>query len=160
MKPLRVLVHVLADLAVIAAVIGIPMLISANRTDAVSSATTIIDAPSGEFVILLNRRRLTEDTFWEHFFAGEDVDFCFEDITCTVAEGDQPSLTMTQSFQSRLSANQMKIRQENMTLMLSKADHGRFQVMILSKEAAEQNHAESAIQGDVIALYTGQEGAP
>ncbi|MBR2088547.1 MAG: hypothetical protein IJ906_15770 [Oscillospiraceae bacterium] len=160
MKPRRVLVHVLADLAVIAAVIGIPMLLSAQQTDAVSSATTVIDAPSGEFVILLNRGRLTEDSFWEQFFSGQDVDFCFEDITCTVAKGDQPALTMAQSFQSRLAEHQMTIRQEDMTLMLSKADHGRFQVMILSKEPAEQNHAESAVQGNVTALRIGQEEVP
>ena len=159
MKPLRILAHVLADCAVIAAVIGIPVLLSANKTDAVSSASTVIDAPSGEFVVLLNRGRLSEDDFWERFFSGQDVDFCFEDITCTVAQNDHTAMEMALSFQSRLAENQMKIRQEDMTMMLSKADHGKFQVIILSRESAEQNHADSAVQCEIIALHIGQEAA-
>ena len=159
MKPLRVLAHVLADCAVIAAVIGIPVLLSASRTDAVSSATTVIDAPSGEFVVLQNCGRLSEDAFWEQFFSGQEVDFCFEDITCIVAQSDRAALDMALSFQSRLAENQMKIRQEDMTMMLSKAEHGKFQVIILSKEFAEQNHADSAVQGDITALCIGREAA-
>ncbi len=154
----RVLVHVLCDLLVITLALGIPVLLSGQRNDAVSSAS-VVAAPSGEFLILLNLDALTEDTFWMDFCSGQDVDFCFEDISCTVGTNDTASLQMAQSLQSRLSERQFTIRQEDMTLMLSKADHGKFQVMILSKELAEQYHADSAIHGNVKALHTGQEAA-
>lgn len=160
MKPLRFFAHALADLAVIGLILGIPLLLTAGQPDAVSGATTIIDAPSGEFIVLLNRAQLTEEAFWEQFFSGQEVDFCFEDITCMVPLGDEPALTMAQSFQSRLAEHQLTIRQEDPTMLLSMADHGRFQVVLLSKELAEQNHAESAIKGDVTALHTGQEETP
>ena len=154
----RIFVHVLCDLLVISLAIGIPVLLSGRRNDAVSSAS-VVAAPSGEFVILLNLDALTEEAFWTDFFGGREVDFCFEDITCMVGANDIAALQMAQSLQSRLSERQFTIRQEDMTLMLSKADHGKFQVMILSKELAEQYHADSAIHGNVKALHTGQEAA-
>lgn len=156
MKPVRVLMHVLCDAAVIALVIGIPVCLAGRRTDAVSSAS-VVAAPSGEFVVLLNHAALNEDAFWDNFFAGRDVDFCFEDIRCLVARNDPAALQMALSFQSRLSERQLTIRQEDLTLMLSKADHGKFQVMILSKELAEKYHAESALQQEVTAVECGQE---
>ena len=160
MKPWSVFVHIIADLAVLAAVIGIPLLTAAQKPDALSSATTVLDAPSGEFVVLLNREHLTETNFWERFFSGRDVDFCFEDINCIVPLTDQSALTMAQSFQSRLAENQLTLRQEDLTLLLSKADHGKFQVIILSAETAEQYKAETAVQGNILALHIGQESVP
>lgn len=160
MRPVHLLAHILADAAVIGAVLGITVLLSGSRPDAVSGATAVIDAPSGEFVVLLNRERLTEDAFWERFFSGQEVDYCFEDITCHVPKNDAAALEMARSFQSRLSANQLTVRQDDATLLLSKADHGRFQVLLLSRETAEHHHAETAVHGDVIALHIGQEEAP
>ena len=160
MKPVQLLVHILADAAVIGAVLGLPVLLSGSKPDAVTGATAVIEAPSGEFVVLLNREQLTEDAFWERLFSGQEVDFCFEDITCHVPQNDAGALEMARSLQSRLSEHQMTVRQEDATLLLSKADHGRFQVLLLSKEAAKQHHAETAVHGDIIALQLGQEGAP
>ncbi|MCR4645593.1 MAG: hypothetical protein K5695_09330 [Oscillospiraceae bacterium] len=161
MKLLKFLAHVICDVAVAAAVLGIPVLLTGHdRTDAVSGATALIDAPSGAFVVLLNTDTVQESAFYEAFFTGQEVCYCFEDITCAVTANDPAALQMAQSFQSRLSEHQMTIRQEEQTLLLSKADHGRFQVVILSKELAETAHADSAVQGDVIALNIGQEDTP
>ena len=73
---------------------------------------------------------------------------------------DAAALEMARSLQSRLSVHQMTVRQEDATLLLSKADHGRFQVLLMSREAADRNHAETAVHGEVIALQIGQEGSP
>ena len=49
---------------------------------------------------------------------------------------------MARSFQSILPENQMKIRTENVILMLSKAESGRFDVIVMSKELADVYDAE------------------
>ena len=74
---------------------------------------------------------------WEGFFRGEDGDFVFENILCYVGNGDGSGLGMARSFQSVLPENQMEIRQMDMPLMLSRADHGKFDVLVLSKEMAD-----------------------
>ena len=153
------MLHLLADAAVLGAVLGFPFL-TGSRPDAISGATAVIDAPSGEFVVLLNRDALTEDAFWEKFFSGQEVDFCFEDIACQVPGNDAAALEMARSFQSRLSEHQMTIRQEDATLLLSKADHGKFEVLLLSKEFAVQSHAETAVSQGIIALTVGQGESP
>ena len=163
MRAGRLAVHVLLDLAVIAAVLFVPVLLSAQGrakltgTDANSSASVVIDAPSGEFLVFLNLDALEEDAFWQTFFSGGEVDYCFEDITCMVADTDPAALTMAQSFQSRLSAHQMTLRQEDMTLMLSRADCGKFQVIVISKELAEHYRAQTAQQNGVTAVSTPKE---
>lgn len=156
----RLLIHAIADLAVIALILGIPLLLSGRRrqADAVSGASLVVEAPSGTFLVLLNHDRLQEDGFWERFFSGQEVDFCFEDITCAVPENDPAALEMARSFQSRLSEHQMTVRQEDPTLLLSKADHGRFQVIVLSAELAEHYRAQTAVHDGVTAIRTGQEG--
>ena len=159
MKPGSLMLHLLADAAVLGAVFGFPFL-TGSRPDAISGATAVIDAPSGEFVVLLNRDALTEDVFWEKFFSGQEVDFCFEDIACQVPGNDAAALEMARSFQSRLSEHQMTIRREDATLLLSKADHGKFEVLLLSKEFAAQSHAETAVSQGIIALTVGQEESP
>ncbi|MBQ4466118.1 MAG: hypothetical protein II916_09175 [Oscillospiraceae bacterium] len=154
MKPVRIIAHVLTDAAVIAAALGIPVLLSdqgrsiLTGTDAVSSASVVIDAPSGEFLVLLNPELHPNEenlTFWTDFFSGKDVTFCFEDISCMVARNDTAALDMAQSYASRLSEHQMTVRQEDITLMLSRADHGKFDVIVLSREMAEHYAAEHGI---------------
>ena len=64
MKPVRLALHLGLDVLVIAGAIGIPVLCSGygrsvvSGTDAVSSASVVIDAPSGAFTVLLNEDRL------------------------------------------------------------------------------------------------------
>lgn len=154
----RLAVRLLLDLAVIAAVLLLPVLLhpqgraKLTGTDAVSSASVTIEAPSGEFLVLLNLDTLEEDAFWQTFFSGGEVDYCFEDIACMVADSDPAALNAAQSYQSRLSAHQMTVRQENMTLMLSRADCGKFQVIVISRELAEHYRAQTAVQNGVIAV--------
>ena len=45
------------------------------------------------------------------------------------------------SFQSRLPENQMSVRLEDITLMLSKAQYGRFDVILMSREIYEASGA-------------------
>ena len=77
------------------------------------------------------------------FFEGKEISYLFEDITCMVAKGDALGLEAAQSLQSRLPENQMIIQEVDPTLMLSKAEHGRYDVIILSREMADMFAAET-----------------
>ncbi len=154
MKRSRLMVHVCLDLVITAAVLVLPVLLSdygrgiLGGTDAVSSASVVIDAPSGEFLILLNPEKHPDEenlAFWTDFFSGEEVTYCFEDISCMVARTDTAALELARSCQSRLSEHQMTVRQEDMTLLLSRADNGKFDTIILSREMAEHYAAEHGI---------------
>ena len=116
-----------------------------SGADAVSSATMILDQPSGSYAVLINRdRHRNEENLevWERFFAGEEIGYLFEDISCMVADTDAAGLELAKSFQSRLPENQMTIRLEDITLMLSKAGEGRFDVIFMSKEMYDASGAE------------------
>ena len=135
--------HIITVLAAIFVLAGIPVLSTGyiqnklSGVDAVSAATVIIDQPSGAYVVLINKdRHKNADNLetWQTFFKGEEIDFLFEDISCTVADMDVSGLDMAQSFQSRLPENQMTLRKEDITLMLSKAGYGLFDVIMMSKE--------------------------
>lgn len=166
MKPSRLILHILADLLIVAAALVIPVLLSdygrgmLSGTDAVSSASVVIDAPSGEFLVLLNPERHTDEenlAFWTDFFSGREVTYCFEDISCMVARTDTAALELARSCQSRLSEHQMTIRQEDMTLMLSRADNGKFDTIILSREMAEHYTAEHGIPEGTLRFDSKQE---
>ncbi|MCR4946721.1 MAG: hypothetical protein K5929_07260 [Lachnospiraceae bacterium] len=116
-----------------------------DGTDAVSSATTILEQPSGAYVVFVNRNRHTNadklDT-WIKFFSGEETDYIFEDISCIVSSADKSGWELAESFQSRLPENQMKLRTEDATLFLSKVYYGEFDVAIMSREAYRAYGAE------------------
>lgn len=108
--------------------------------DAVSAATAEIpDQPSGQFVVLLNTEKhpLTEAE-WTAFFSEQDVDVIMEDIRCFVSRDDAAGIELAERYRARLAENQMKIRSEDGTLIASRAGHSLFDVIILSKESAEQ----------------------
>ena len=114
--------------------------------DAVSSASIVIDEPSGNYIVFINTQKHNDKeklASWIDFFSGEEITFIFEDIRCCVAYGDSQGLLMAQSFQSKLPEHQMTIRQEDAILMLSKAEHGRYDIIIMSKEMADAYHAET-----------------
>lgn len=129
--------------------------------DAVSSATVIIDQPSGAYVVLINKNRHTNEEnlgTWISFFKGEEIGFLFEDLYCLVPDTDQGGLELAKSFQSRLPENQMKLRTENATLLMSKAAHGEFDVIFVSREAYEAYGAQAiAMQPSVESIES--EGA-
>jgi galactitol-specific phosphotransferase system IIB component len=78
------------------------------------------------------------------FFGGEEISYLFEDISCSVIAADTGALTMAQSFQSRLPEKQMTIRTEDATLLMSRADRGKYDIIIISKEFAKSYDATTA----------------
>lgn len=126
-----------------------------SGVDAVSSATMIIEQPSGAYVVMINRdlhRDAGNLATWEAFFRGEEIGFLFEDISCVVADTDAAGLELAKSFQSRLPENQMTLRLEDSTLMLSKAQHGRFDVILMSKEMYDATGAANEKRTDSVDL--------
>lgn len=110
-----------------------------NGTDAVSSASVIVEAPSGSFTVLINRERhknAADMQAWTEYFSGGDFTIIFDDIECVTLTGDTAALGMAESFMSRLPENQMKVRTDDPVLVLSKAEYGRFDMLLLSDEAA------------------------
>ena len=137
--------HILIIAAGLAVCFGPPLLVNYPRLaalaggdgiDAVSSASLEIpDQPSGSFTVLMNRDRHPETAeAWERFFTEQPVDVIMEDLCCLVAEGDIPGEEMAQRCRKRLAENQMKLRRENASLLVSKAEQGLFDVVILSAE--------------------------
>ncbi len=123
--------------------LGVPFLTSpffqtlVSGEDAVSSASVALDEPSGKFVVFINKdMHPDEDNLktWICFFKGEEISFLFEDIRAYVAKGDEQGETMAESFMSHLPENQMKVYIKEATMMLSKAEAKRFDIIIMSKE--------------------------
>jgi hypothetical protein len=111
-----------------------------NETDAVTSASVIIDKPSGEYLVLINRLMHTNEEnldTWIRFFDGGEISYLFEDISCSVISADSGALKMAQSFQSRLPEKQMSIQTEDASLLMSRADFGKFDIIVISKEFAD-----------------------
>ena len=77
------------------------------------------------------------------FFSGEETDFLFEDISCSVPATDESGLTLAENFQARLPENQMSLRRQETTLLMSKAMYGGFDVIFLSKEMYDSCGAKS-----------------
>lgn len=118
-----------------------------GNVDATSSASIAIpDQPSGEYVVLI-QSGLHSQTMkeWELFFTEQPVDVIMEDIHCFVDQSDAAGQEMADRYRLRLAENQMKITRENGTLLVSKAENGLFDVIVLSKEMAETQGYEKAI---------------
>ena len=123
---------------------------SSDSPDAVSSATAqpvSAGDMSGKYIVFINRglhdkAGTTGD--WEKFFSfTDDVPLIMEDITCKVAQFDSEGLDTARKYQARLPENQMKIEQEAGVMLLSKAELGRFDVMIMSEAAAKSYSAQT-----------------
>jgi hypothetical protein len=117
-----------------------------GTTDTVSSASVVIDQPSGDYLVFINRDMHTDEDYlntWIQFFSGDEISWLFEDISCSVIAADSGALDLARSFQSRLPEKQMRIQTEDASLLLSRADHGKYDIMILSKEFAETYDAET-----------------
>ena len=166
---MKVIRHIVIIIVALLVILGIPF----SRTsyfaqlrnpgaDAEASASIIIDQPSGEYVVLINEDRHTNAenlAIWKDFFAGKEIPFLFEDIVCTVGSIDGGGLGMAQSYQSRLPENQMQIRQEDITLLLSKAEYKRFDIIVLSKEFADMFGASTLYDKEgIYTIMVGGEG--
>lgn len=147
MKIISIIKHAAIVAAGVFIILGLPFLKSDyyermknGETDTMTSATVVIDAPSGKFTVLINKamhhdRDNLND--WITFFSGGEIDYIFEDISCSVAKGDSAALDMAKSFQSRLPENQMKLQLEDTTLLVSRVDNSMYDVVIMSDEFAD-----------------------
>ena len=118
--------------------------------DAVTSASVIIEQPGGNYIVLINTALHTNQENlddWIAFFSGEEISYIFEDISCSVSSSDPGAQTMGESFQSRLPENQMSLQSENSVLLLSRMEHGLFDIVIMSEEFATTNQA--AVVGEI-----------
>ena len=161
---MKKIVHIAVCAAGITALLGIPLILTGGLakltggTDAVSSASVIIEKPSGNYTVMINRERHKSEkdlAAWQRFFSGGDSEVIFDDIECVTLDGDAGAFTMAQSFMTRLPENQMKLASGDPVLTLSKADFGRFDVMIVSEEAAGAYGVSSVYDGknvDVIRI--------
>ena len=107
--------------------------------DAVSGASMDLpDQPSGEFVVILNKDRhpLTLEE-WTAFFREEEVGVIMEDLSCLAAASDPTGVQLAQRYMVRLAENQMKLTAENSLLVVSRAEKGLYDVIVLSKEMAD-----------------------
>ena len=143
---MKIFRHVMIIIGVVLLLVGVPLYCcdffpgSSGGVDAVSTASVVIEQPSGAYVVWINEDKHTDKDnlkIWKQFFSGEEIDFLFEDISCTVPDGDTTARELAASFASRLPENQMTVKTEDRTLMLSKAVEGRFDIIIMSKEVYE-----------------------
>lgn len=129
--------------------------------DAVTSASVIIDKPSGSYIVLLNedkhRKYGTADD-WARFLNGESL-VIMDDAQCQVIDQDAGGKQLAESYQSRLPENQMKLTEENGLMLLSKAERGGFDVIVLSREFADAYSANTVYDRENIrVLEIGGEG--
>lgn len=111
--------------------------LSGQNIDTISSATTTLAQPSGNYVIFINTDLHDADSVktWTTFFTDYDnFSFSMENIACAVASGDSGAQDMAASFQSQLPENQMQLTVENPTLLLSRMAYGKYDMVLLSQE--------------------------
>ncbi len=138
---MRFLRHTATVLLVLFLIVGVPVYKTGYfqnaEVETVSSASEVVDMPEVDYVVLINRDRHTNAenlAVWEKFFRGEEIDYLFEDISCLVSDMDPDSLKIARSLQSRLPENQMKIGEEETTVLVSKALYGKYDVILMSPE--------------------------
>jgi len=140
--------HILFVLLSLFLLLGIPALFwgdwsavfpGGDGVDAVSGASLDVpDQPSGNFYIFMNTKYRHETlSEWRDFFEERPVGVIFEDISCLVPAFDAAGIQLAERYQARLAENQMSFRTEETTLLTSKIEAGVFDVVILSREAAE-----------------------
>lgn len=121
-----------------------------SSPDAVSSATAqsvSAEDMNGKYVVLINKKLhdksgTTED--WIKFFCfSENTPLIMEDIVCKTADTDAQGLEIAEKYRVRLPENQMKLQSEPGVMLMSKAELGRFDVLILSESAAKAYSAQS-----------------
>lgn len=127
-----------------------------TEVDAVTKATGEIvyaDDIDGSFTVLINKdmhkdaEALSE---WKTFFSGGEVGVIFEDVTCYVASDDPSGLDAAESFQSRLPDNQLVIKTVPSGMLVDKAAHGVFDVIVLSDPIVDTIGADKLFDNDTI----------
>lgn len=148
--------HILALTAVAAAIFALPYrvfigpirlgaLFGGGGVDAVTSPSIILDAPDGSYVVLLNearhqKYRTAQD--WADFLSGESL-VIMDDVACAVIDTDAGGIEMAESYRSRLPENQMKITRMDGLMLMSRAQYGAFDVIVLSRAYADAMQAST-----------------
>ncbi len=137
--------HVLVTMVLTAVIVVVPVMLHIGeimgngQADVVSGASMKLpEKPSGEYIVIVNRS-LHEDSLedWKTFFTGKDLPVIFDDISCIVSQADSGGMQMAQRYQAQLPENQMKLRTEDLTLLVSKAESGYIDAAVFSKEIAQ-----------------------
>ena len=162
MKFAKILKHIGIIAAGIILIIGVPLLCTgylsaliSGSYDTMSSASVVLAQPSGEYLVLINKDYHQDQESldeWKKFFSGSDEDeliVIFEDVAVSVAGSDAGGVQMADSLRSQLPENQMKVKSEDATLLLSRADNGLFDIIVMSKEFADGYHAQTAFKSNV-----------
>ena len=145
MRSLEGFWHKLFVVALLVLLIGIPFAThfdifkTSDALDTVSGATIELpDQPSGKFLVVINSALHKESiSDWRTFFSGEDLPVIFDDIRCIAAKGDASGIQLAERFRILLPENQMKMRQEDPTLFISKVEEGYIDVAMMSAEMAD-----------------------
>ena len=165
---MQILRHVLAVGLGIFLCLGVPLLrcgvnplsLLSGTADAVSGATVEPpDSPSGNYVILLNRSRHPDSIpEWRAFFREEPVGVIMEDLVCMTPASDVTGRQLAERYQLRLAENQMKLKPQDGLLLVSRAEHGLFDVIVLSEEMEahyDYSRAEALPETEVIRVSGG-----
>ena len=133
-----------------------------SGADAVSGASMVLpDQPSGEFVVIINRDRhpLTLDE-WTDFFSEHPVGVIMEDISVLAAASDPTGVQLAERYQARLAEHQMTLTKENSLLIVSRAENGLYDVIVLSKEMADAVDFSAVYARSDAAVVTVKGAAP
>ena len=158
---MKILRHIIVTASGVLLILGVPFftsdyfkgIASGSGADAVSGASVVVDQPSGNYTVLINLEKHTDKDnliLWEDFFEGRDVSFIFEDIKCTAAKSDTGGIQLAENYMTRLPENQMVLKTEDPTLMLSKAEYGKFDIIVMSDEIAALYSADTLYNEDNI----------
>lgn len=144
---MKVLKHILISGAALFLILGVPLLASdrfaqivSGQTDAVSGATVTLAQPSGNYMVLISTKEHSDPenlTTWNSFFTGGDFTYIFDDVSCIVASGDAGAGELARSYQSQLPQHQMKVMTEDSVMVLSRADAGDYDMIVMSDEFAD-----------------------
>lgn len=164
MKLKEIILHISVCLVSLFLVLGLPFIMSDtfakiinSQADSITSSSVVVDAPSGEYIVLLNKDKHTDEKKldqWITFFSGEDAGFIMEDIECLIPEGDAGGENMAISLQSKLATNQMSIKRMNPTLLFSRADNSKFDCIVMSKEYADAYSATTSYSNENVEVIT------
>lgn len=147
MNLLSVCRHVAIILLGVFLLVGVPFIctgyfknmLASKKTDSSSSAPLEVEVPSGDYIVLLNKRYHTENRdieFWKKIFFDSEVGSSSDTISCSVPNGDIGAMELAFYYQSLLSENQFKIEISDPMLLVSRAEHVKFDVAIMSANFA------------------------
>ena len=138
--------HLLTVSAGIFLFLGIPAIryvdfnaLLSGAADAVSGASVEPPGqPSGEYLVLLNRKGHEESIEeWRDFFQERPVGVIMEDLRCMTPLADIQGQQLADRYRLRLAENQMTVKPMDGILLVSRAENGLFDVIVLSKEMAD-----------------------